>query len=51
MIFGAIEHQAWAYLRGEGDLATEQTTEGITTVIYRGMATGRAPGPADDRRR
>lgn len=38
MIFGALEHQAWAYLRGEGDFATEKTTHGITTVIYRGMA-------------
>lgn len=38
MIFGAIEHQAWAYLRGEGDFATERTTDGITLVIYRGMA-------------
>ena len=38
MIFGAIEHQAWAYLRGEGDFSTKDTTDGITTVIYRGMA-------------
>jgi len=38
MIFGAIEHQAWAYLRGEGDFSTERTTDGITVVIYRGMA-------------
>ena len=38
MIFGGIEHQAWAYLRGEGDFSTDRTTEGITTVIYRGMA-------------
>ena len=38
MIFGGIEHQAWAYLRGEGDFSIERTTEGITTVIYRGMA-------------
>ncbi len=44
MIFGGIEHQAWAYLRGEGDFSVDRTTDGITTVIYRGMA---AP-PADE---
>lgn len=45
MVFGAIEHQAWAYLRGEGGFSAEHTTEGITTVIYRGMAVHR---PADE---
>ncbi|GLZ48150.1 hypothetical protein Acsp06_43350 [Actinomycetospora sp. NBRC 106375] len=38
MVFGGIEHQAWAYLRGEGEFSTDRTTDGITTVIYRGMA-------------
>lgn len=38
MVFGGIEHQAWAYLRGEGDFSIDRTTDGITTVIYRGMA-------------
>lgn len=38
MIFGGIEHQAWAYLRGEGDVDVDRTTDGITTVICRGMA-------------
>jgi AcrR family transcriptional regulator len=38
LIFGGIEHQAWAYLRGEGDFSIDRTTEGITTVVYRGMA-------------
>jgi TetR/AcrR family transcriptional regulator, fatty acid metabolism regulator protein len=37
MIFGGIEHQAWAYLRGEGDFSIDRTTDGITTVIHRGM--------------
>jgi TetR/AcrR family transcriptional regulator, fatty acid metabolism regulator protein len=37
LIFGGIEHQAWAYLRGEGDFSIDRTTEGITKVIYRGM--------------
>jgi len=38
MVFGAIEHQAWAYLRGEGDFSTDAATDGITRVIYGGMA-------------
>lgn len=40
MIFGAIEHEAWAYLRGEAEISTDDTAEGITRVIYEGMATG-----------
>jgi TetR/AcrR family transcriptional regulator, fatty acid metabolism regulator protein len=47
MIFGAIEHQAWAYLRGEGDFSTEAATEGITRVIYGGMVAQPA-GPGTD---
>jgi TetR/AcrR family fatty acid metabolism transcriptional regulator len=46
MIFGAIEHQAWAYLRGEGDFSTDATAEGITRVIYGGMTAGRNDGSA-----
>lgn len=46
MIFGGIEHQAWAYLRGEGDFSIERTTEGITTVVYRGMAADRTTEPS-----
>jgi AcrR family transcriptional regulator len=49
MIFGAIEHQAWAYLRGEGDFSTDDTAEGITRVIFGGMAAqphGATDGPA-----
>lgn len=50
MIFGCIEHQTWAFLRGEGDFSVDEVTEGIITVIIRGMATVRAadsdpPGP------
>src|SRR5439155_13769512 len=40
MIFGCIEHQTWAVLRGEGDFSVDDVTEGIITVVYRGM---RAP--------
>lgn len=38
MIFGAIEHQTWAYLRGEGDFSVEELAAGITEVIYSGIS-------------
>lgn len=38
MIFGAIEHQTWAYLRGEGDFSVEESAAGITEVIYGGIS-------------
>jgi hypothetical protein len=41
LIFGAIEHQTWAYLRGEGDFDVDEAARGITTVIYRSMAAER----------
>jgi AcrR family transcriptional regulator len=37
MIFGCIEHQTWAFLRGEGEFSVDEVAEGIVTVIYRGM--------------
>lgn len=37
MIFGAIEHQTWAFLREEGDFSVDETTDGITAVVFRGM--------------
>ena len=37
MIFGCIEHQTWAYIRGEGDFSVDDATDGIATVIFRGM--------------
>lgn len=40
MIFGAIEHQTWAYLRGEGDFSIDDSAEGITEVVMRGISTG-----------
>jgi TetR/AcrR family fatty acid metabolism transcriptional regulator len=46
MIFGSIEHQTWAFLRDEGDFDVEAAADGIMTVIWRGMQTGRA-APAD----
>lgn len=38
LIFGAIEHQTWAYLRGEGDFSVDDSAEGITDVLFRGIA-------------
>jgi TetR/AcrR family fatty acid metabolism transcriptional regulator len=37
MIFGCIEHQTWAYLRGEGDFSVDAVADGIATVVFRGM--------------
>jgi len=39
MIFGCVEHRTWAYLRGLGDIAVEETAVSIADVIYRGLAT------------
>ena len=47
MIFGCIEHQTWAYLRGEGDFSVEDSAEGITDILMRGIAAGPA-APAGD---
>lgn len=41
MIFGCIEHQTWAFLRGEGDFSVDLAADSITNVIYRGMASTR----------
>lgn len=37
MIFGAIEHQTWAYLRGEGNFSVDDSAAGITEVVMRGL--------------
>ena len=37
MIFGAIEHQTWAYLRGEGDFSVDDSAGWITDVILGGI--------------
>jgi TetR/AcrR family transcriptional regulator, fatty acid metabolism regulator protein len=52
MIYGCIEHQTWAFLRGEGEFSVDEVTEGIATVVFNGMAVKsaaaktRAPGAA-----
>nr|WP_272490814.1 TetR/AcrR family transcriptional regulator [Mesobacterium pallidum] len=45
MIFGAIEHQTWAYLRGEGDFSVDASASGIADVVMRGIE---VPGAAGD---
>jgi hypothetical protein len=47
MIFGAIEHQTWTYLRGEGDFSVEDAAEGITDVVFRGIAARSSAAPGD----
>lgn len=44
MIFGAIEHQTWAYLRREGDFSVDDSAEWITEVTLAGIATSRPAG-------
>ncbi|MFV0382807.1 TetR/AcrR family transcriptional regulator [Paracoccus sp. (in: a-proteobacteria)] len=43
LIFGAIEHQTWAYLRGQGDFSVDSAAAGITEIVMRGLQVG-APG-------
>lgn len=38
VVFGAIEHQTWAYMRGEGDFDVDAAANGIADIVYRGMA-------------
>lgn len=48
MIFGGIEHQTWAFLRGEGDFSVEEAAEGLTDMVLRGIALApAAPVPPD----
>jgi len=47
MIFGCIEHQTWPYLRGQGDFSVDAVADGITNIIFQGLAAA----PARDRDR
>jgi hypothetical protein len=38
MIFGAVEHRTWAFLRNEGDFNIDETADGVTELIYCGLA-------------
>jgi len=39
MIYGGVEHYAFAFLRGEGDYSPDSAADAITDIIYRGLAT------------
>jgi TetR/AcrR family transcriptional regulator, fatty acid metabolism regulator protein len=45
MVYGAVEHRTWAFLRKEGDFDVDETADSITELICRGLA----KGPAKDR--
>lgn len=45
MIFGAVEHRTWAYLRG-GDFSIEDAADGIAGIIFRGMAASDLKAPS-----
>jgi hypothetical protein len=45
MIYGAVEHRTWSFLRNEGDFNAEETADGITEIIYRGLAKSAAQEP------
>jgi TetR/AcrR family transcriptional regulator, fatty acid metabolism regulator protein len=37
MVFGCIEHSTWKFLRGEGDFSLDELSDGIATLVVRGM--------------
>ncbi len=37
MVFGAVEHRTWAFLRAEGDFNLDETADGVTDLVYRGL--------------
>ncbi|RJF86327.1 TetR/AcrR family transcriptional regulator [Oleomonas cavernae] len=45
IIFGAIEHQTWAFLRGEGDFSVDDSAAGIADVITRGIGLAEPKAP------
>jgi TetR/AcrR family fatty acid metabolism transcriptional regulator len=47
MIYGAVEHRTWSFLRNEGDFNVEETADGITEIIYQGLAKSTAREPIE----
>ena len=43
MVFGAVEHRTWAFLRNEGEFMIDETADGIAELVYRGLVV--APPP------
>ena len=37
MVYGAVEHRTWAFLRNEGEFDIDETADGIADLIYRGL--------------
>lgn len=48
MVFGAIEHRTWAFLRGEGDFDPEASARAITDMIYAGLVPQETGGGRDE---
>lgn len=48
MLFGAVEHRTWAFLRNEGDFDVDETADAITEMIYRGLVAEPAPAATAD---
>lgn len=42
LVYGCIEHHTWAFLRGEGDFAVDETADAITDIVHRGLTVGAA---------
>jgi hypothetical protein len=40
MIYGAVEHQTWAYLRGDGESPPEQVAASIVEILCSGILAG-----------
>ena len=50
LVYGCIEHHTWAFLRGEGDFAVDETADAITDIVHRGLAVGAASRDEADER-
>jgi AcrR family transcriptional regulator len=37
MIYGGVEHYAFAFLRGEGDFSPDEAADALTDMVYRGL--------------
>lgn len=51
IIYGCIEHQTWAFLRGEGDFSPDKTADVIAELVYRGLAMPAADSHGRERNR
>jgi AcrR family transcriptional regulator len=48
MIFGAVEHRTWAFLRNEGEFSIEETADGLTDLVYHGLLDPRQTHAVDN---